>query len=604
MASKVDYIVSLAVEGKEYSAAVQKASQDMDRFKKRTEGSASSLSKFAKGFGLVAGGATAAKAAYALFNKATSDSQTLADEWARQVSAAQSAYDAFVSHLTGGDLSGFFSNFDSIISKAREAADALDRLATVNIFAEGETADYMAQIFAARTKLSNKTISREERDAAKAQLDEATKNLKKIGGEQVDAYTNVFNHLMIDYLSQKGFKTDEEGLTQFEKYYSSLSGYDRAIDMAALVKDYNNKRDLYLDALSNPNTYNNQERIDRLKAQMDSAAQLVAGISQEERKFLVALSEISDEKLLTAIKNRIAAANIERQLSGVDRENMEVRNRADSFYNFGAVNAPNAPKGSIAYLESELKKRNEEYAQATDDVSRRTLKAFIELLKQEIAELKGEWQDVVDEEPIPLRKDFWTRKWNEKPKDDMSYAADVPQVLPEKTAEATDKMNQYASAISAVSAAFGSLSGAAGNASDGFSATLGIMQSLLSGVSAVVAAYSALTVAKAAASGVGVASIAMAVAVGSALIGIISAVKNSAGKFAQGGIVGGTSYTGDRLSANVNSGEMILNQAQQRNLLALATYGGGSGEASEGYVRGDTIYMSLHNFMKRTGKRL
>lgn len=598
MASKVDYIVSLAVEGKEYSAAVQKASQDMDRFKKRTEGSASSLSKFAKGFGLVAGGATAAKAAYALFNKATSDSQTLADEWARQVAAAQSAYDAFVSHLTSGDLSGFFSNFDRIISKAREAADALDRLATVNIFAEGETADYMAQIFAARTKLSNKTISREERNAAKAQLDEATKNLKQIGGEQVKSYTDVFDKLMTQYLGEKGFSGD---INKYSQYFTSLSGYDRAIDMAALVKDYNNKSDLYLDALFNST---DQKRIDRLKAQMDSAAQLVAGISQEERKFLVALSEISDEKLLTAIKNRIAAANIERQLPGVDRENMEVRNRADSFYNFGAVNAPNAPKGSIAYLESELKKRNEEYAQATDDVSRRTLKAFIELLKQEIAELKGEWQDVIDEEPIPLRKDFWTRKWNEEPKDDMSYALDVPQVLPEKTEEATDKMNQYASAISAVSAAFGSLSGAAGEASDGFSATLGIMQSLLSGVSAVVAAYSALTVAKAAASGVGVASIAMAAAVGSALIGIISAVKNSAGKFAQGGIVGGTSYTGDRLSANVNSGEMILNQAQQRNLLALATYGGGSGEASEGYVRGDTIYMSLHNFMKRTGKRL
>lgn len=600
MASKVDYIVSLAVEGKEYSAAVQKASQDMDRFKKRTEGGASSLSKFAKGFGLVAGGATAAKAAYALFNKATSDSQTIADEWARQVAAAQSAYDAFVSHLTGGDLSGFFSNFDSIISKAREAADALDRLATVNIFAEGETADYMSQIFAARTKLSNKTISREERDAAKAQLDEATKNLKKIGGEQVKTYTDVFDKLMTKYLGEKGFSGD---MNKYSQYFTSLSGYDRAIDMAALVKDYNNKRDLYLAALSNPNTYNNQERIDRLKAQMDSAAQLVAGISQEERKFLVALSEISDEKLLTAIKNRIAAANIERQLSGVDRENMEVRNRADSFYNFGAVNAPNAPKGSIAYLESELKKRNEEYAQATDDVSRRTLKAFIELLKQEIAELKGEWQDVVDEEPIPLPKN-WTWDIKKKKKDDMSYALSIPQVLPEKTAEATDKMNQYASAISAVSAALGSLNGAAGEASDGFSATLGIMQSLLSGVSAVVAAYSALTVAKAAASGVGVASIAMAAAVGTALIGIISAVRNSAGKFAQGGIVGGTSYTGDRLSANVNSGEMILNQAQQRNLLALATYGGGSGEASEGYVRGDTIYMSLHNFMKRTGKRL
>lgn len=599
MTSKVDYIVSLAVEGKEYSAAVQKASQDMDRFKKRTESSASSLSKFAKGFGLVAGGATAAKAAYALFNKATSDSQTIADEWARQVAAAQSAYDAFVSHLTGGDLSGFFSNFDSIISKAREAADALDRLATVNIFAEGETADYMADISEARATLSDKSISREQRDAAKAKLDSAMKNLKDITDQQVLAYTGAFNAQMVEYLSQKGFKTDKKELEQFEKYYSSLSGYDTAMALAGNMETYRKKRDLY-------NAYVEQGRGDSekalaAKAAMDEAYESIKELSDREKSFIKALSEISDPKLIEVIKNRIAAANIRRAFEDTRKGNARALSRKDSYYDFSAEQAP---KGSIADLESQLKDANEKLKNETEKSGRILLQFFIEQLKKEIAELKGEWQDVIDEEPIPLRKDFWTRKWNEEPKDDMSYALDVPQVLPEKTEEATDKMNQYASAISAVSAALGSLSGAAGEASDGFSATLGIMQSLLSGVSAVVAAYSALTVAKAAASGVGVASIAMAAAVGSALIGIISAVKNSAGKFAQGGIVGGTSYTGDRLSANVNSGEMILNQAQQRNLLALATYGGGSGEASEGYVRGDTIYMSLHNFMKRTGKRL
>lgn len=40
-----------------------------------------------------------------------------------------------------------------------------------------------------------------------------------------------------------------------------------------------------------------------------------------------------------------------------------------------------------------------------------------------------------------------------------------------------------------------------------------------------------------------------------------------AGKFAGGGVVGGTSYTGDKLTANVNSGEVILNREQQANLL-------------------------------------
>ena len=41
----------------------------------------------------------------------------------------------------------------------------------------------------------------------------------------------------------------------------------------------------------------------------------------------------------------------------------------------------------------------------------------------------------------------------------------------------------------------------------------------------------------------------------------------NAGGFEGGGVVDGTSYTGDKLTANVNSGEVILNRKQQANLL-------------------------------------
>ena len=43
-----------------------------------------------------------------------------------------------------------------------------------------------------------------------------------------------------------------------------------------------------------------------------------------------------------------------------------------------------------------------------------------------------------------------------------------------------------------------------------------------------------------------------------------------AGAFEQGGIVGGTSYTGDKLTARVNSKEMILTQSQQARLFDIA----------------------------------
>ena len=47
-----------------------------------------------------------------------------------------------------------------------------------------------------------------------------------------------------------------------------------------------------------------------------------------------------------------------------------------------------------------------------------------------------------------------------------------------------------------------------------------------------------------------------------AIIGMLSTVKG----FAKGGIVGGNSYSGDKLLARINSGEMVINQEQQRKL--------------------------------------
>ncbi len=58
-----------------------------------------------------------------------------------------------------------------------------------------------------------------------------------------------------------------------------------------------------------------------------------------------------------------------------------------------------------------------------------------------------------------------------------------------------------------------------------------------------------------------------AVAIGAA---VLAAVLAFADGFATGGIVGGNSFTGDRVLTRVNSGEMILNEAQQARLFAIA----------------------------------
>ena len=88
------------------------------------------------------------------------------------------------------------------------------------------------------------------------------------------------------------------------------------------------------------------------------------------------------------------------------------------------------------------------------------------------------------------------------------------------------------------------------------------------------------------------------------LVSIISTVK-SLGAYANGGIVGGSSYAGDRLYARVNSGEMILNGNQQQHLFNMINNGGG-GVASTGEVqfviKGSDLYGTLRNYNSKMKK--
>lgn len=62
--------------------------------------------------------------------------------------------------------------------------------------------------------------------------------------------------------------------------------------------------------------------------------------------------------------------------------------------------------------------------------------------------------------------------------------------------------------------------------------------------------------------------------------------------FEQGGIVPGTSFTGDNVSANVNSGEMILNRQQQSQLFNLANGQNQGSSGSQEIVVNSTIMLN------------
>ncbi len=72
----------------------------------------------------------------------------------------------------------------------------------------------------------------------------------------------------------------------------------------------------------------------------------------------------------------------------------------------------------------------------------------------------------------------------------------------------------------------------------------------------------------------GIALAASVGALGAAQIATVAAQKPRK-NFATGGIVGGNSYYGDKVQANVNSGEMILNRRQQSRLFDMINVGNG-----------------------------
>lgn len=87
------------------------------------------------------------------------------------------------------------------------------------------------------------------------------------------------------------------------------------------------------------------------------------------------------------------------------------------------------------------------------------------------------------------------------------------------------------------------------------------------------------------------------------MLSVIASIKSATAGFANGGIVGGSSFSGDKLLARVNSGEMILPAKKASELGDVL-----STNASENYLtidwklKGSDLYGSLHNFSKVKAK--
>ena len=156
---------------------------------------------------------------------------------------------------------------------------------------------------------------------------------------------------------------------------------------------------------------------------------------------------------------------------------------------------------------------------------------------------------------------------------------------------------------------FGALGNAIGGTAGAFIGALGDMAAT---IASTIGSIISLMMAKGVSSAMDLpfpANLAAAATVIAGLASVITTIKSAAsGKYAQGGIVGGGSYVGDKQIAYVNSGEMILNQGQQGRLWNMingnSTIGDSHPTTSDVHfvLRGADLYGSINNY-RRLGKK-
>ena len=260
--------------------------------------------------------------------------------------------------------------------------------------------------------------------------------------------------------------------------------------------------------------------------------------------------------------------------------------------------AENRPEGSIAEIEYEIKELQKKLITATTTQARVAVQETINELQSKKVRLQAEVETAIFQKGknAPGFVESTTPNLGS-----MAGGIEMGKFEMPSIQKNIDEADDYAASIADVASAFGMLTGAAQD--DQAAMAQWALQSIAN-IANVISQTMGLAMARGAASAASAPWPANIGAITSVMATLISTFA-SFPKFADGGIVGGSSYFGDKLLARVNSGELILNQKQQESLYHMTEEDRGGG-VTIGFdrVRGSDIYLALKNYMKDTGKKL
>lgn len=640
MANK-DFLFRAKADTRNYDANLAKAKQQLDGFAKANLSTggvlrqmSSSLvataAKFASFGAAVAGAMKVAKDAFFA-------SEANFDEWGRTVAASKSAYEGFLTAINTGDISGYLSRINEIVSAARTAYNEIDRLGTMQTIqapqksaqqTENErirqmiqTGRYIAPIDGRKPAPGMKDgqlLTPEQIRRLEQQLQNGMKTVVGLIRNEVKQTSKA-----IDAIYERQAKELGMSLSEFREGTSSMAEFDKRMKEASAYQEFESKkRQAQAWATSGHNLTPEQSailnaenpykqgakwatfRVDgdrynelvQLILQRDQQAAQAYGMQTQAYRTINRAEGITTRSLLgggggsgKGGKGGTTAATIDELLSEGAKE---VKSKAFDF-----SDAAMGATQSMKQLQDILRMYNDALLNATNKQEYNAALSGIEETQAKINAQPTALKTGLTIEQVQFHENFTTQVREQLEEEFRSHPLEIELSGGKKMKKlALENEEAWTGVADALQSAAGAM--AAFN-----EPSLNIAATIAKSIASVAFAFSQ-SLKGTATPWDFIAGVAGGVAAMASAVAAIKSVGKDTGEYADGGTIPGNNFSGDNLIAHVNSGELILNRAAQGNLVSQFNDARTNAGTVNATVSADTIRLTLRNGARKVGKSM
>lgn len=613
-----DLVVRLWLNSQGFDRNIEKSTKQARKFKDGFSGSAEQVSEFSGKLNLsigilakFAGGLGAAAGAFGVINEGLQSNAVYQDKFNELMSTGKGVVSQFFSSLYSGDWTVFNDGIMEAIENARTFAEEYRKV---------------------RKSLVVNKIGFEQKDALKNQLESIIEDDSKTFEERKKAQRQLDKLLImgiadIREMSDNANKALESMIKQVTgtgKFVNSenaqsivLRVYDENSDLRKTLEGYRAIRDMARESASNSFA---KFDISNYRRQIEARKQLDLMPEDQRNKYdeLLRLADNLNEEMFNSFKDLFDELNDLNDKAGTwEKDRAGARDEILGI-KVGSTSSKSerySPEiGSLAMAEKLLATWRDKFNKATTEEARSVANRMVQELNGRIVTMKvqydveykyGKREDVQSIEPgknpglnIPIGAPDFTTLNQQLQQYKKNISSDGVQLVDNNQ---VDTLNSMANLLGSINTLTGD--GAAG----WLSWSSSIMQAIAQAIPQLNALTTAQTQAAASGAAASVASIPVVgwIMAGAAVASVLAAIM-SAPKFATGGIVPGISYAGDKVPVMANSGEMILNRAQQGRLFDMLNNGGGRSSdvrvTGELVARGSNLVAVIRNSEKLNSK--